>query len=114
MVERTNNFESKEIHQQRLSSLSSTHCRILSRMIPSFGEVNFPHFTSAYLAGILRINSAYLEEILEFLVDKGIVSSDGEDYYLSQDNIWSIQDIIKVQPAVILKVKLDEFAGEGG
>ena len=113
MVERTDNLQGKSINYQKLKSLSSTHCKILMRFMPNFGE-DFPHYNLPYLAKVISINQGYLEEVLDWLVEKDIVEFDGQDYYLTHDCVWKVQEVINLQPAVLLKRKIESFEGKGG
>lgn len=105
MVERTDPFEGKVISSQKLKALNATHCRILIKLVPNFGD-DFPKYNLSYLSQVLGLNNSYIQELLDFLVDKDVVSFDGENYYLTSDNLWKIADVINLQPAVILKNKL--------
>jgi len=108
MVERTDPFESKEIGSFKLKLLNNTQSRIILKLIPNFGE-NFPHYNLGYLSKILGLNQAYLTEILDFLCDRDIVSFEGENFYLSQDNLYRIENVLNIQPMVLLKRKIEEL-----
>jgi len=108
MVEIHNHIEGKAIARQKLRALNSVHCRVLLRLVPNFDE-DFPRFSLPYLSKVLNINYAYLEEILDFLLDKDVVSYEDEKYFLTTDNIWRIQEVIDIQPAVILRKKLHDL-----
>lgn len=110
MVERTNPMEGKKISVQKLKSLNSVHCRILTRLIPDPGE-DFPKYNSAYISKVLGIHQSYIDELLEFLYEKNVISFDGESYFLTQDSIYMISEFIDIQPAIILRKKLEEFEG---
>jgi len=107
MVERTDPFQSKAIGAYKLKSLNVTMCRVLIKLLPTFGE--FPHHNVGYLSKVLSLNSAYITEILDFLFDRDVVSYEDESYYLSQDNLWRLQDFLNVNPFIILKRRLDEI-----
>lgn len=107
MVDRHSSFESKGITKYKMSLFNNTMARILLRMIPNFNE-SYQRFNPAYLSKIVHINVSYLKEVLDFLLDKDIVSfSDGE-YYISQDNLWRIQEGLNRQSIVLLLRRIDE------
>jgi hypothetical protein len=89
--------------------LTNTQARVLLRLIPSFGE-DFPHYNVSYLSKVLGLNHGYVQEILDFLYDKDIVSLDGEDYYLSQDNIWKIEGVVNRQSMIALYNKIKDMS----
>lgn len=92
----------------KLKSLNNTCCRVLIKLIPSFGE-DFPHHNTSYLSKVLSINKAYLEEIFDFLSDKDVVSFDGEDFFVSRDNVWKLQEYLNIQAMVILQRKIKDM-----
>jgi predicted P-loop ATPase/GTPase len=107
MVERTSPLEGKKIFRQKLASLTATHCRILLKLMPV--DNDFLKYNSSYLSKVLSVHQSYVDEMLEFLNEKDIVSFDGENYFLIPDNIMRIEEIIGLQPAVMLKKKIDEI-----
>lgn len=109
MVRRTDPFEGKEIQQSRLKLFNNTQAVILIRLLPKFGE-DFPRYNSRYLAKMLNINFDYLEELLEFFINSDIVSFDGEDYYLTDDNVWRIQEILSRQSMIILARNINKYS----
>ena len=110
MVERTDPFESKEINAYKFKLMNNLQARILLRLIPNFGE-DFPHFNLSYLSKVLGINSAYLLENLDFLTDKELVTFDGENYFITRDNLWKIESVVNQQSIIVLKNRIDSLNG---
>lgn len=110
IVERTGGFESKEISQSKLRLMNSTMARIILKLIPNFGE-DFQHYNVGYLSTALNIHGSYVNEVLGFLCDKDMISFDGESYYLSQDNLWRVQEVLNRQSIIILLRKIESLEG---
>ncbi len=108
MVERHGPIEGKEISQFKLKLMNNSQARILLRLIPNFGE-DFQHYNIGYISKCLNMNKFYVEEVLDFLLDKDLVSFDGENYYLSQDNLWKIESVLNIQSMILLRKKIDEL-----
>lgn len=110
MVKRVEYGESKEKREiyQKVKSLSSIHCRIFMLLIPKL-EDKFPRYNLGYMSTVIGLHIDYLQEFLDFLVNKDLVSFDGDEYYLTVDNIWKLEDVVKIQPSVLLLHKLDSL-----
>lgn len=109
MVERHDaQYEGKEINSYKFKLMNNLQARILLRLIPNFGE-DFPHSNLSYLSKILGINSAYLLENLDFLTDKELVTFDGENYFITKDNLWRIETILSSQSMILLARKISDF-----
>lgn len=113
MIERTSGpSESREIMSYKLKLLNNTQARVILKMIPNYGE-DFPHYNLSYLSKVVGINQGYLSEVLDFLCDKDVVSFDGESFFINEDNLYKIEDVLNIQPMVILKKRIDEYSEEG-
>jgi hypothetical protein len=75
--------------------------------LPTFGES--PRHNISYLSKVLSLNHGYIEEILSFLLDKDVVSYENDEYYLSQDNLWRLQEYLNINPFIILSRRLSEI-----
>jgi hypothetical protein len=100
----------KSIPNYNIKGFNETIAKILLKMLPLVGEEPQKH-NIGYFATVFKYHSAYVEEILWWLVDKDLVSTEGEYYYLSKDNIWRLQEFIRCQSSVILAKKLEEIGG---
>lgn len=109
MVERHGGpMQSREIMNYKLKLMNNTQAKILMRLLPGL-DTEFPHYNASYLSKCLSMNKFYIIEILDFLLQKDLVSFDGEKYYLSQDNIWKIESVLNQQSIVVLRKKIDDL-----
>jgi hypothetical protein len=107
-VERHEGYEAREVVSYKFKLMNNLQARILLRLIPNFGE-DFPHFNLSYLSKVLGINSAYLLENLDFLTDKELVTFDGENYFITRDNLWKVESILNSQAMILLARKISDF-----
>lgn len=110
MVERHGPQVGKEMSYYKMKLLNNSQARVLLKMIPNFGE-EFQHFNVNYLSKLVNMNYSYVQEIVDFFCDKDIVEFDGENYFLSQDNLWKVQDTLNKQAMIVLLRKIEALEG---
>ena len=110
MVDRHDQIEGKEISSYKMKLFTNSQARVILKLIPNFGE-EFPRYNVGYLSKVLNIHYSYVQEMLDFLYDKNIIECDGEDYFLTQDNLWKISETLNRQPMIILRNRIDAYDG---
>ena len=108
IVLRHDQYEGKAINKSKFQTLTASHCRVFLKMMPSFGE-GFQKFNLYYLAKVVNFSAGYLLELLDALAEHGLVSYENDEYFLTMDNIFKLEQSLALHPAVLLKKKIEEI-----
>lgn len=117
MVNIINNFDKKNDNEEdkdityKIRLFNNLQAKILLKLFPSMGE-EMPRLTLDYLSRMVGINFAYLQKQIDFLLEKGLVSFEEEQYFLSNDNLFVIQQVLEGQSMIILSNKIKSFLGD--
>ena len=95
----------------KLRLLNAMQSRILLKLLPTMGEEPVRQ-TSQYLSRVLGYQEEFVEENLDFLYEKEMVSVDDDEYYLSTDNIMNINMVLDGNITVILNKKVKGYLND--